>query len=271
MKWLKRLQILIKQIYNLNYMNLEHITSENLNNQFDLYAILKDSVFYPASGTDGTPIEAFSAITNSFVYVDYTLKKRAISNALKNDFKNIGYRLIGIKELSHSDLTPREFADYEYNPDEKELFRLSEKSIRNLYQKAIKNSFGFWAVYELMPNASKPETKNKRMSILHIYGEAIHFFIKSYWYHKLNPLAIAFICPGEGYGDNWTIFRNKDYKLYQTLHLNNKLNGQNMPKYILEFRNDKNCCFGEEYVYHYSVHSYTHNKPIYLFKYNTDQ
>lgn len=249
-------------------MNLEHITSENINNQYDLKSILKNSVFYPASGLDGTPIEAFSSYTNSFVYVDYSFKKRNILNALKNDFKEIGYQLIGIKEINHEDLTPEELKDYKYDYNEHEIDRFSEKTLKKRYNDAVKNSYGFWAVYELQENASNSQKKNKRMSILHIYGEAIHFFIKSYGFYSINPLAIALIYPGEGYGDNWTIFRSTEYKLYKTLLSNKNIHKQKMPQFILELCSDNKCCFGDEYSFLSYFYSYSHNKNISLFKYN---
>ena len=52
--------------------------------------------------------------------------------------------------------------------------------------------------------------------------------------NKINPHAVVILNPGNGFGgDNWTIFKDKDYRLYQSLLYNNKQNNTPMPKYLL--------------------------------------
>jgi hypothetical protein len=67
------------------------ITPENFSNSFDLKTLLKNSVFYPASGVCGEAIKALSARYNSFVHVDYSTPQENVIQHLRNDFSEMLY------------------------------------------------------------------------------------------------------------------------------------------------------------------------------------
>ena len=208
---------------------IDKINTKNFNISFDLKSILTNSVYYPASATDGKPIEGLSRFSFSFIYADYSLQKEQVENALKTEFELIGYRLVGMRYVSDNELIPNGITPQRFplNESEKERMHYRQESIRNL------DPFALWAVYELDSELIKKNSeKISRFSILYIGGEACTTFDKLYVYNKINPLAVAILNSGEGCGDNWTHFNDPDYRFYKMIEYNALNNYQAYPKYL---------------------------------------
>ncbi|MBA7580284.1 hypothetical protein ES708_22175 [subsurface metagenome] len=114
-----------------------------------------------------------------------------------------------------------------------------QNSVRNF------SPFALWAVYEL--DTQNPSGKINRFSILHIGGEACATFDAIYIGNKINPLAVVILNPGEGYGDNWTIFRDPAYQFYKLIEYNVQNNNQNFPRYLFTNIYLANNCFWPNY------------------------
>ena len=83
--------------------------------------------------------------------------------------------------------------------------------------------FCFWAIYEIDETLTGRTTgKIKKFSLLHIGGEACATFDALYFRNDINPRAVAILNPGEGYGDNWTIFTDTEYRLFRLMQLNQR-------------------------------------------------
>lgn len=208
---------------------IDKITTENFNNSFDLNSLLTNSVYYPASATDGKPIEGLSRFSFSFIYADYSLPLEEVENALKTEFEPIGYKLVGMRSISENELTPNGYTPQNFSLKESEKKRMHylRRSIRNL------SPFALWAVYELESEQIKNDSgRIRRFSILYVGGEACTTFDKLYVSNKINPLAISILYPGEGWGDNWTCFSDPDYRFYKLVELNVQNNHQVFPKYL---------------------------------------
>lgn len=221
---------------------IEKITKENFNASFNLQNILEESVFYPASGIDGSSIEGMDEFSFSFIHVDYSIPKEEVKSALERDFISIGYNLIGIKYVSKEELTPEGWMPhlFELQESEEQRMHYSVNSKKNL------EPFALWAIFELKPKIQSTK-KIKRFSLLHIGGEAVATFDALYVAKKINPLAITIVCPSEGYGDNWTSFRDPNYRLYKLIRLNVEKNNQEMPKYIYTKEVNDGNCFWPDY------------------------
>lgn len=74
---------------------------------FDLYKILANSVYYPASGVDATDIKYGSWLSQSFVHADYSSSREEVYKAMQNDFHKVGFDLVGIKAVSKKEFTPK--------------------------------------------------------------------------------------------------------------------------------------------------------------------
>lgn len=215
--------------------SINNITKENFNSSFNLIDILQNSVYYPASGIDSTPIEVFGNKYNSYINVDYSMSYDDVRRSMEFDFEKVGYKLVGIKDVTLEELIPngRTYSPIELN--EHELKRLKENQhIYDLFYSFTSSVFAIWSVYELSEDlTNKSIGKAKRFSLLHICGEGSVTFKALYVQNKINPRAIAIINPGEGYGDNWTKFTDYKYRFYQSVRKNVDNNGADMPEYML--------------------------------------
>ena len=88
-----------------------------LPNKIPLSSILKESCFYPASGTDLTPIEIIAGNVYSFIYCDYSLSKSDVITFFVQ--KITGLNLIQERFLKENEIE-RDFwdADHIYDFDE---------------------------------------------------------------------------------------------------------------------------------------------------------
>jgi hypothetical protein len=214
---------------------IHNITNENFNSSFNLIDILQDSVYYPASGLDATPIEVFGNKYYSYINVDYSQSYEDVRKSMEFDFEKVGYKLVDIKDVTLEELTPngRTYSPIELN--EHELKRLKDyQFINDLYYSFASSGYAIWAIYELDDDfTGVTNGKAKRFSLLHICGEGWSTFKALYVQNKINPRAIAIINPGEGYGDNWTKFTDYKFRFYQSIRKNVDYNGAEMPDYML--------------------------------------
>ncbi len=72
---------------------------------FPLHEVLENSLYYPASGLDGSPIRHWSIGVNSFVYADMSVTKASYEEALAHGAFR-GYQVLASKQLHPTDLTP---------------------------------------------------------------------------------------------------------------------------------------------------------------------
>jgi len=226
------------------------ITSDNFSTSFNLNALLENSCFYPAAGTDGSHLEFLSQEITSFIHVDYSMTLLEVERQLQCDFEKVGYKLVGLKLLSKQDVDLDRFRHFYSDLNEHERERLRATEIKSLYSGSKVGSFALWALYEICNSLTgKLAGKRKRFSVLHIGGEACAVFQSLYLENKVNPRAFVSILPGEGYGDNWTLFGNRKFRLYQSILQNCRLNNALLPEYILtsDSRYPDDACFWSTY------------------------
>jgi len=214
---------------------LDYITAENFDSHFEVKSLLSGSVFYPASGIDGRAIECMYLVANSFIHVDYSTSLMDVKDAMRNDFCGVGYRVIGIKHVDVKKMIPKVFFSRIEELNEHEKSRLnSHYSIHDRFQGIGFEPFALWAIYELSEDLTKKtKGKNSRFSLLHIGGEACAVFESLYLENGINPLAVSIINPSEGFGDNWTIFTDPEFRLYQMIQKNTVQNDVSFPEYLI--------------------------------------
>ena len=171
---------------------------------FNVIDLLKDSVFYPASGIDGKGIEFLIHKSKSFIQVDYSVSIREVRTAMENDFKGVGYKLKRLTQIGKEEIIQP------YNPilNEHEQSKINENSnIKERYELNNFSSFMLQAIYE--------NERGTEFSLLHVGAEACSVFNSLYVKNNINPKAVVIINPSEGYGDNWTKFTDPDFKFYK--------------------------------------------------------
>ena len=136
--------------------------------------LLEESVFYPASGIDGTAIMLLMDKSKSFIQVDYSISEHQVRQAMTNDFKNTGYALKSLTRIDVNDIIQP------YKPvfNEHEEHRLSNNPhVKDRYELNNFHPFVIRAIYE-----SKGGIK---FSLLHIGAEALVVFNSLYVKYKI--------------------------------------------------------------------------------------
>ena len=200
--------------------------------------ILTDSLYYPASRFDRSPIDLLSHHIHSFIYVDYSIAKDDLEdNIIQSGF--LGYQNILSIDVTENDLSPNGWKP----------IPLSDKDgDPNKYNCWIQKPFAKWMVFERNNDADDSHGA-KRFSLLYLCAEGIAAFQALYISNKCAPLAVAIIQPGTGFGANWTDFRDPE-RIFGRTVLNNPYG---VATYLLFDRNPSwpqystNICFlGDE-------------------------
>lgn len=170
-----------------------------------LLELLRDSVYYPAAGTDGHDVEMLSPYAPSFVHVDYSYRESEVRTLLREPQCFAGYALVGLRSVSKHELTPLGWRPSFQDPEGQ----------RNLPASANpSNSFALWAVYERKSTYSASQGA-QRFSLLHLHAEGVAAYDALYRGNGMQARFLAIIQPGEGYGDNWTRFTEPGNLLHQ--------------------------------------------------------
>ena len=231
----------------MNY--IDSITSEKFDQSFEIRQILSNSMFYPASGIDALDIEHSPLIINSFIHVDYSVPKSEVAKAMRDHFKGVGYKLVGLKSINLEELNVNGISQPLLELNDEEKSRLKIDFINNRFNFKNFTPFALWAVYELDQAATNRRSKKRdKFSLLHIGGEACDIFNQLYVVNKLNPIAITLKRTGYGYGDNWTDFYDPKSSLKRLIARNLEKNNVKMPKIFLTEENYCNVRFQYEFL-----------------------
>ena len=195
--------------------------------QFNLKNILRNSLYYPSAGIDGTPIKYFMGNIYSFVYVDYGISKTKFNTFHKDEcFRDY-------KRLFKIDVSEERFV-YDIDLDYKKqdyYNKVEEDRKKNRrdghYQR---KPYCCWAVFERdkgLPAKHNP----KRFSLLYLYSEAVSAYEVLYAKNKTAPKILCFIQPGSGFGfgsHSWTDYRDRKGAMVRKV-----LSRENWPKYLI--------------------------------------
>lgn len=177
---------------------LSKLTSDSIvNGPFPLRDILRNSLYYPASGFDGNPIRHLAGNIHSFIYVDYGYERDVFDRALHEEgFR--GYEILATREVTEQELVPHGWhpippMPYEGRPS----------------ADACKVPFCLWAVLQRRADML-PSHGPERFSLLYLCADGAATFQALYLANGLAPKAIAIIQPGHGFGGNYTDFTDPE-------------------------------------------------------------
>lgn len=157
--------------------------------------ILRDSLYYPSSGFDGTPIRYLAGNVHSFVYVDYGQGREDLDRALRSPgFR--GYGVLGKRDVPQVELTP-----HGWTP----TVPTSVDGNPTRYRNWMKKPFCLWIVFQRLdefPESHGPH----RFSLLYLCADGVAAFQALYVANKHAPAIVAVIQPGHAFGGNWTDF-----------------------------------------------------------------
>lgn len=188
---------------------LETLTSEDIGKEttpLPLRDILAESLYYPACGVDGLPIEFLGGLIHSFVYVDYGVTREAFAEAIgrpRGLSPFAGYSKLGERWLQKVDLAPDD-----WGPER--LPRRSDGRLERLEEARQKAApYAHWSVWQRNP-ARATSYGPTRFSLLQICGDGVATYQALYRRLEIVPKVLAIIQPGTGFGGNWTDFRDED-------------------------------------------------------------
>ena len=191
-----------------------------------LRSLLKDSLFYPASGCDGGPVQALGGFIHSFIYVDYAISKDDVLADIRGErhgFK--GYRLAMCRGIEASELVSPSWQPSPLLPED-------GHSPPHAFQSYMPAPFALWAIFDRQPDLDDRHGP-ARFSLLHICGDGAATYEALYNRQKIQPDVLAIIRPGTGYGLNWTDFRDARQVLGRMVFRN----PAGKPRYLLQEAN----------------------------------
>lgn len=171
---------------------------------FDLLEVLRNSVYYPASGMDETPMQLLGQRHDTFVYADYLQTRDKLDAAIQRGWFN-GYEITERKMLESSEFVPAGFgATYPLwssrhrSPDR---YRPLEDQAHPL--------FAEWFIFERLPDTD-PSHGPARIRLLFLCIEGCAGYQMLYNANGIAPAVLCVIRPGTGFGFNWDDFRKMD-------------------------------------------------------------
>lgn len=191
---------------------------------FPLRDALEHSLYYPAAGFDGRPVQFLGGFIHSFFYVDYGKQELDLEEVVqRHGF--LGYHVTGRKQLSEGDLAPNGWSLVIPPPCTDDMHRL--KQMREMG--FVKKPFAVWYVFDREPNRGEDHGR-ERFSFVYICGDGVATYQALYWPNKIAPEVLAIIQPGTGFGSNYTDFRDPNGCLAWTVL---KGNGEHVPEYLV--------------------------------------
>ena len=167
------------------------------NRQFPLHELLCDSLYYPASGLDGSSVKDLAGNIISFVYVDYGYTREAFMSALNNQ-GFLGYDLLAIRSVTEQELAPHGWHPDPPTPDDGDPSH---------HRDWIKEPFCDWCVFQRQEGFTANHGPD-RFSLLYLCADGVAAFQALYVMNSVAPKAVAVIQPGHGFGGNYTNFED---------------------------------------------------------------
>ena len=200
-------------------MRLNDLTPERIScDPVPMDDLLKDSLYYPASRTDGRPIRLCNTLwrsldINSFVYCDFDVSEDEFLRETRNV---LGYHVLGHRGLRREEYIPVDW-HLEMVPPETRQDHLTRPHYWDSFlgTKDGPAHFAHWVVFERNANRGE-EHGPERFSLLFICGEGLATFQQLYCSRGLAPRMLCFIqC--WGFAGNWTNFTGVDAPFHRTL------------------------------------------------------
>jgi len=164
---------------------LEIVKNQSVQHPLPILDFLKDSLYYPACGTDGSPIANLTGNVHSFIYADCGV---SLDRHLSDINKGIkGYSIIMKQEINIEEL-------YTFNKKLSTHFEMVDDDI---------TPFGYWTVWERDKNLSDSHGA-KYFSLFYIGGtggEMSVAYSGLYITHNIVPKILVIIRPGVMGGD----------------------------------------------------------------------
>jgi hypothetical protein len=182
--------------------------------------LLDGSLYYPAAGFDGTPVQYCTGDIYSFVYVDYSRPKDLLLEELNSDQNGFkGYKMLSWRGVAMDELVP--------NGWHPEILPGPDENPRQ-HQSLIEEPYCIWAIMERSADFDEDHGP-KRFSLLYLCADGAASYQALYNSNGFVPLILSIIRPGHAFGGNYTDFTNPQGILARSV----KANKKGMPEFLL--------------------------------------
>ncbi|MEA3265431.1 MAG: hypothetical protein U9P42_00615 [Candidatus Fermentibacteria bacterium] len=167
---------------------LSAIAAGEMKTGFPLHSILQSSLYYPASGLNGTPVKYLGGNIHSFIYADYGVSKGEFIRNLIGTGEDCGfkgYQWVRQMDIHRGDLVPRGW----------QAPLIPNGKWSPLYNERDCIPFGHWSVWKRKADFP-PEHGPDVFSFLFLGGEMSAVYQALYTRNKLKPRVLAIIQPG---------------------------------------------------------------------------
>ncbi len=183
--------------------------------EFNVYDVLKDSLFYPACCFDGKPIKHLMGNAYSFVYVDHYVSKNRLIEILKNPGIK-GYKIIHQESITKTQLVPNGWTIKIMPRDDNDLRY-------NSFSEETNNVFCEWLIFERLPEFDDSHNP-LRFSLLYLHADGAAAYQALYSSNQLCPKFLSLINPGMG----------TDYLWKKSLMARSVFFQNTLPEYFIE-------------------------------------
>lgn len=222
---------------------LDDLTVEDVRyNPLPIRNLLNQSVYYPASGTDGDPVPCLNRLSRSFIYVDYHLSsEHVIEEMLHPGFR--GYRIFAQRMVRQDEIINERYTPHDHPTQ-------ADGDPRRPYNEGwiYTPPYAIWTIWDRREGYYDEHGPN-RFSLFYLCADGVASFDALYYTWELRPLVFCIIRPGTGFGFNWTDFREPGLIMHR-LVMNNPAG---IPEYMLveegldESETCKPSCYWPEY------------------------
>ena len=164
--------------------------------RFPLRSLLRDSLYYPASGVNGTPIKFLVGNIYSFIYTDILTTKEEYLRDLRVNLPR-GYELVYEREIGLAEVAQSQFVPLPFE------VTIEERANLEKLQKGVE-PFGHWSIWRSLDG-------ELAFSLFFLRGEINAAFQGLYVQNSEKPKYLAIIQPGHADGVlAWEDIRRND-------------------------------------------------------------
>ena len=164
--------------------------------RFPLEDILRDSLYYPACGLNGTPVKYLSGHVVSFVYADIGVTKAEFLDDLNGQCEGCGfkgYQSVFQREVLRAEVVPANWRPpFEGFAHTKRLMEVQARCV----------PFGHWSVWRREEGLDDGHGA-ELFSFFYMGGEVSAIYQGLYNRLGLAPLVLAVVQPGGGIDGSW--------------------------------------------------------------------
>lgn len=176
------------------------------NKSLNLNYLLEDSLYYPCSGHDPTPINRFAGDVDSFIYADLAEKskdhlkwiKLGLPREIYDSVPDNRYSLVKKRKIKWSEIIPNNWVPT-INPIRSDG---NYDQLKGWQEELAAPRYVYWSIWKINDIEDQEKEKSKYFSLLYFGGCEMNAVYQAlYNRHNVVPKILTIINPGMGFWD----------------------------------------------------------------------